>query len=115
MGCGGPSRFPTWALSVGALHAAGVEVRVGCTGCGRWARVDLAALIERVGPGYSLIDRRCRCRIISGCAGWNRFYYDHAVMRPMWTEAAARRWMLEPKRAGEDEQISPKPAENCEE
>lgn len=93
MGCGQPSRFPTWAASVGALRDEGVQVRVVCNGCGAWADVDLAALADRVGATYSLIDRRCRCRLTPGCAGWNRFYYHHGVLRPLWTEARARRWL----------------------
>jgi hypothetical protein len=42
--------------------------------CGAWRDLDLAALAAKVGPTYSLWNRRTRCRLTEGCAGWNRFY-----------------------------------------
>lgn len=43
------------------------------------------ALAEKVGPEFSLIDRRCRCRLTPGCDGWNRFDFKAGVFRPMST------------------------------
>jgi hypothetical protein len=87
--------FPLWVRSVGAMIDHDAEVRVLCTGCKVFVDVNLPGLAERVGRDYSLIDRRCRCRLTPGCRGWNRFYYRQAVFRPLWSDATGSRWLLE--------------------
>ena len=84
--------FPSWVQSLDAGIAEGAKFRVMCTGCSSCKDVDLVALRERVGGAYSLIDRRCRCRLTQGCSGWNRFYYLQGCYRPLWSDAASARW-----------------------
>jgi len=70
---------------------------VACTKCREWrelGRDDLRRLARIKGEGYSLIGRRCRCRLTKGCMGWNRFFYQQAVFRPLWTDEDVRRWVL---------------------
>jgi hypothetical protein len=56
------------------------------------APVDLIQLRLRVGGKYSLVNRRCRCRLTANCPGWNRFYY---------LQGCNRHWrMLQPWRGG---------------
>jgi hypothetical protein len=90
-----PTRFPIWTRTLGDMLNHGCEVRVSCEKCREWRDVDLDALAARVGLEYSLIDRRSRCKLTPACDGWNRFMYLNAVYRPLWTDAAARRWLLE--------------------
>jgi hypothetical protein len=78
--------------TIGRMHDEGWSARTWCTlHCSREIDIDLAALIEKVGRDYSLINRRCRCRT-PGCPGWMRFFYLHGVYRRMWTDACADRW-----------------------
>jgi hypothetical protein len=74
---------PQWARTLDGLIAGGHPVRVWCDRCGVWREIDLIALRDRVGGDYSLINRRTRCRLTEGCAGWNRFTYQHGVFRPL--------------------------------
>lgn len=71
----------------------GTQIRVGCTKCDKVHDLDIAALAEKVGRDYSLINRRCRCRITPGCRGWNRFHYFYLVYRPLWEERMVLKWM----------------------
>jgi hypothetical protein len=84
--------FPTWVETLDAMIAEGTVVRVMCTHCSVCENVELQALREKVGGTYSLVNRRCRCRLTPGCAGWNRFYYLQGCMRPLWDDAASDRW-----------------------
>jgi hypothetical protein len=73
-------------------------IRVLCTKCGErrdLGRDDLRRLARIKGASYSLIGRRCRCRLTKGCRGHNRFYYQSAVFRPLWTDEDVRRWVLQ--------------------
>lgn len=88
--------IPTWAQTVGAMVENGTHVQVACTRCQEWQVVDLAKLLALKGPEYSLINRRCRCRLTPGCPGWNRFHYLHGVIRPLWrVEDVMPRWFGE--------------------
>jgi hypothetical protein len=69
-----------------------VRVRVLCEGRCGFVELDLPALAELVGRDYSLIGRRCRCRVTPGCTHWNRFYYHLGVFRPLWREEDVLRW-----------------------
>lgn len=92
--------FPHWMRKLSTILEWGTLVRVVCTSCDatRDLRMpEIAALIEKVGPDYSLINRRCRCRLTPNCRGWNRFRYNGAGgMYPLWTEAQEARWNAEP-------------------
>ncbi len=87
--------FPLWARTLGAMIDEGCKVRAICDRCHEWKDVDITALAARVGPEYSLINRRCPCRLRQGCAGWNRFYILLAVYRPLWTDERSKQWTLE--------------------
>lgn len=91
-----PTQFPLWTRTLGSMLNGGCAVRALCDRCKGSRDVDLDALAARVGLEYSLIDRRCRCRLTAGCRGWNRFYYRQAVFRPLWTDERARQWCVEP-------------------
>ncbi len=92
---GMPTRFPAWTENLGAMIDRDASIRVSCSRCGEWRNVDVAALAERVGRDYSLIDRRCLCRLTAGCKGWNRFHFLAAVYRPLWTEERSMQWLAE--------------------
>lgn len=91
--------LPAWVQTLGAMIDRGTEVRVMCEKCRAWQQVDIPALAAKVGRGYSLIDRRCRCRMTAGCRGWNKFAYLTAVYRPLCTDEARYRWMGMPDAA----------------
>jgi hypothetical protein len=86
--------FPSWVWSLDRAIADGGQVRAFCTRCRAARQVDLRALRARVGGDYCLVNRRCRCRLTPGCAGWNRFHYLHGVYRPLWDDATAERWIV---------------------
>ena len=69
------------------------EVRVICDKCKGYRAVNVHALVTTKGPGYSLINRRARCRLTEGCDGWCHFYYASGVFRPLWDDRAVERWM----------------------
>lgn len=84
MGKGVPIR-PDYVRSVGALIAAGVEVRASCTLCAGWRVVDLAAIAATRGADFSLWNKRARCRLTPGCAGVNRFRFNaRGRSEPLW-------------------------------
>ena len=85
-----------FTLSTAAyMLANNVEVRAVCWTCGRRKAVDIAALNARTSGGYSLINRRCRCRLTVGCDGWNVFEYRAARrgdFLPLYDLATQARW-----------------------
>lgn len=88
-----PDDFPIWVRNLAYMVAYQTHIRVTCTECKEWQDVDTLALLRRIKrPEYSLIDRRCRCRLTPGCVGWNRFNYLLGVYRKLWTDDAASRW-----------------------
>lgn len=90
--------FPAWVATLDTMIEAttdSFQVKVMCDRCGTARLLDraaLEALRERVGGTYSLINRRCSCRLRRGCNGWNRFHYQSGVMRPLWDDVAVARW-----------------------
>lgn len=66
---------PSWAATVGAMKADGVDVYATCTCCG-WTENPLALdpIIAKLGPAYSLFDKRPACRQ-PACAGKVLFMY----------------------------------------
>ncbi len=64
-----------------------------CTGCSAYREIDLPALMAKVGPDYSLWNRRCRCRMTKGCKGWNRFAVGPGWHTKDYDERTEMRWM----------------------
>ncbi len=75
-----------------AMIEANAHIRAWCEGCKEWRDLDLLALRDKVGGSYSLLNRRCRCRLTPGCTGWNRFMYLAGVMRHLADEETLLRW-----------------------
>lgn len=96
----GPTFFPAWTETVASMKETRdrkpdhFHVRVTCTVCRQGRDVDLDGLIAAKGPDYSLVNRRSRCKFTKGCRGWNRFFYQSGVMRPLWDDKTGDRWML---------------------
>jgi len=94
-----PLKQAGWApceLTLGGMIDAGQLVKAHCNRCGKWREIDLVELAARVGRDYSLIDRRCRCRITEGCDGWNSFSALQAGvwMRPLVSRERSMHWLL---------------------
>lgn len=87
--------FPSWVQTLDASLAQErpVVIKAHCPKCGEWREVDLAALREKVGGSYSLVNRRSPCRLTPGCEGWVKFHYLNGVVRPLWDDSAEARWM----------------------
>lgn len=64
--------WPRWMDSAGEMLRMKAQVRTRCCQCGTLMRVELEDIVARHGPGYSLIDRLERCRMVE-CMGSN-FY-----------------------------------------
>jgi hypothetical protein len=79
--------------TLGELVAYNMPALVTCTTCKAHRQIDLPALIEKVGPDYSLWNRRCRCRLTDGCMGWNRFFVGGGWPTKSWDDATEDRWM----------------------
>lgn len=69
----------------------GARVKVSCTQCSKHDIGDLKLLRERVGPGYSLSNGRCRCRLSIDCKGCNRFRYVNGMAWAMQNDDGAKR------------------------
>ena len=102
MGAKQQGGFPAWVQTVGLILDNRVAIAVSCSVCKGWRNIDVAPIVEAKGRDYSLINRRFPCRLKKHCRGWNRFHYQHAVMRPLWDQAATDRWD-EQDRAGREE------------
>ncbi|WP_420142022.1 hypothetical protein [Sphingomonas sp.] len=72
-----------------------MTARVSCTECKRLREIDIPALIEKVGPEYSLWNRRCRCRLKKDCPGWNRFFIGPGWFTKSYDEQTEMRWIEE--------------------
>lgn len=71
------------------------DIKADCTKCRAERKLthdDISALIEKCGRDYSLVGRRCKCRLTPGCDGWNRFRFRQACYYPMWTDEDVERW-----------------------
>lgn len=87
--------IPAWARTLGAMIDNGTTVQVYCSTCRVFRRLtldDMRSLAEKVGRDYSLVNRRCRCRLTPGCRGWNKFQYLLGVMRNLADPNVADRW-----------------------
>lgn len=80
--------------TLGDMVRIGVGAKVECNRCRRGQMIDIPALIEKVGPCYSLFNRRCRCKLKPDCDGWLYFLHDRSgVWLPFRDAATADRWM----------------------
>lgn len=85
--------IPSWVKTLDAMIAAETVIKVQCDVCRANREVDLHALRARMGGGYSLLNRRCRCRLTDGCRGWNRFLYCRGVYRTLAEPEVLDRWL----------------------
>ena len=70
--------------SAGAMLRMNALVRTRCCRCETLLRVDLSDVVARHGPGFSLIDRLERCRVV-GCDG-SAFYLSSRTYGGEWTK-----------------------------
>ena len=73
----------------------GVGAKAECTVCACGRAINIQALIEKVGESYSLHNRRCRCRLLPDCPGWNYFLHNRSgVWLPFRDAETHHRWIL---------------------
>lgn len=75
--------WPRWMDSAGAMLRVKALVRARCAQCGTLLRVELEDVVARHGPGFSLVDRLDRCRMV-GCMG-STFYLVSRTYGREWT------------------------------
>lgn len=81
-------------MTLADMVKVGIDAKTFCTACDGGQLVDIPALIEKVGPDYKLYNKRTRCRMTEGCAGFNRFWCNRgAVFLPMWDDDTAEVWL----------------------
>lgn len=71
----------------------GFESYARCTTCGVSRRIDLHALMAKVGPDYSLWNRRCRCKLTDACHGWVSFKVGPGWHTPDFDNRTEARWI----------------------
>jgi hypothetical protein len=90
-----------WTADVRSMLAALDEpgthiIRVRCLLCRKsraLTRRDLERIADQRGEAYSLLNKRTRCRLKTGCTGWNVFGWSHGTwVYPLFTEAQDQRW-----------------------
>ena len=87
-----------WLETLEAMIEHDAKIRVWCEKCRIYRDIsqdDLRALSAKVGPEYSLWNRRCRCRLTEGCDGWNKFSYLLGVYRPLAEVETLDRWIFQ--------------------
>lgn len=90
--------------NLGRIIRTGIRVRARCDDCKatkEFTPADIEALAAKTSYRYSLVDRRCRCRLTPGCDGWNRFDYHMGVWRPMKTDHGIENEVKRDRRARE--------------
>ncbi|GEM71490.1 hypothetical protein SAQ01S_12560 [Sphingomonas aquatilis NBRC 16722] len=75
--------WPRWMESAGEMLRMNALVRTRCSGCGTLMRVDLHDIVARHGPGYSLVDKLERCRMVE-CIS-STFYLASRTYGGTWT------------------------------
>jgi hypothetical protein len=82
MGKNAPS-YPGWVADIRSMLEVvgerGHIARARCRECGKVQDLDRDALnriAKAKGLAYSLINKRTRCRLTTGCTGWNIFAYQ---------------------------------------
>ncbi|MDQ1159550.1 hypothetical protein QE385_003947 [Sphingomonas sp. SORGH_AS 950] len=75
--------WPRWMDTAGEMLRMNALVRTRCSGCGTLMRVDLQDVVARYGPGYSLVDRLERCRMVECISA--TFYLATRTYGGTWT------------------------------
>jgi len=75
--------WPRWLDNAGTMLRMNALVRSRCAQCGTLLRVELEDVVARRGPGYSLVDKLDRCRMV-GCSG-SAFYLASRTYGREWT------------------------------
>jgi hypothetical protein len=102
MGKGRPSIILDAVGTLGRIADHPRDIKVSCTDCGAervFTHDDILMLIAKCGRNYSLVGRRCKCRLTVGCDGWNRFRFRQACYYPMWTDDDIARWIATDSKA----------------
>jgi hypothetical protein len=98
------TRFPAWTATIRSIIEAQARrpehsnVTWFCNACGAHGVPDLQRILAAKGPGYSLVNRRTRCRK-KGCKGWVRFNYQSGMMRALADDATIDLWSLKDEAA----------------
>lgn len=90
--------------NLGRIIKSGTQIKVICDTCKadkEFTPADIEALAAKTSYRYSLVNRRCKCRLTPGCDGWNRFYYLRGVYRPMKTDRGIENEIKRDRRARE--------------
>lgn len=98
----GFNRFYTPTL--GDMLRTGVGAKAECNRCGCEKAINIPLLIEKVGPDYSLHNRRCPCKLLPGCEGWNYFLHNRSggVWLPFRDAATSDRWIFDNEKSHSD-------------
>jgi len=75
--------WPRWMENAGEMQRMKALVRTRCCGCGTLMRAHLDDTVARHGPGYSLVDKLERCRMV-GCIS-STFYLASRTYGGQWT------------------------------
>ena len=75
--------WPRWMDSAGTMLRVNALARSRCSKCGTLLRVELEDVVARHGPGYLLVDKLERCRMV-GCIG-STFYLASRTYGREWT------------------------------
>jgi hypothetical protein len=70
----------------------GFQSFVRCSLCKGHRQIDLHALLAKVGPDYSLWNRRSRCKLTKGCKGWNKFAVGPGYPAKDYDDRTEMRW-----------------------
>jgi predicted DNA binding protein len=92
--------YPGWVADVRSMLEVvgerGHIARARCRKCGKVQDLDRDALnriAKAKGLAYSLIDKRTRCRLTTGCTGWNIFAYQRGCwFYGLYSDAQERLW-----------------------
>lgn len=75
--------WPRWMENAGDLLRMKALVRSRCCQCGTLMRVEMEDVVARHGPGYNLVDKLERCRMVE-CIG-STFYLATRTYGGQWT------------------------------
>lgn len=92
--------WPRWMETAGEMLRMNAQVRTRCCKCGTLMRAELEDVVARHGPGFSLIDRLERCRMVA-CIG-STFYLVSRTYGREWITL-----LRDPKLVASFEQLPP--------